>query len=195
MVKGVYILKSHLDAIVCFSGPMGFAGEKTAPAFSSAEEATDQMRHHEPVKHTVENHLRLDRQMHSKRVNTEAGHKHVASYGNTKTEKPNGHSPGITSSPNGVVGVTNRRIVSPSRSKNHHLQNAVWNSLRSVDVLNQHTNTLHIHAKDGVVTLSGMVETEPQKAAAGKAAKSVSGIKRVINAIHLRTLPFQVEQA
>ena len=189
MVKGVYILKSHLDAIVCFSEPMGFAGENTAPAFSSTEEATDQMRHHEPIKHTVEKHLRINRQMHSKIVNTEGGHRHVASYGNTKTEKPNGDSPGITSSPNGVVGVTNRRIVSPSRSKNHHLQNAVWNSLRGVDVLTQHTNTLHIHSKDGVVTLSGMVETEPQKAAAGKAAKSVSGIKKVINAIHIRMLP------
>ncbi|MCA9451340.1 MAG: BON domain-containing protein [Nitrospiraceae bacterium] len=189
MVKGIYILKSHLDAIVCLSGPMDFAGEKTAPAFSSTEGAIDHTRHHEPVKQTVKKHLRMEEQLHSELVNIEACHRHVASYGNTKTEKPNGHSPGIATSFKRVVGVTDRKIVSPSRSKNHHLQNAVWNSLRGVDVLTQHTNTLHIHAKDGVVTLSGMVETKPQKAAAGKAAESVSGIKKVINAIHVRMLP------
>lgn len=194
MLKGVFILKSHLDAIVCFSGPLNITGEKTATASSSAERVIHQTRHHEPIKHTVQKHLRMDGQMHSEIVNIGVGHRHVTSYGNTKTEKPNEHSSCIASSPNRVVGVTNRSIVSPSRSKNHHLQNAVWSSLRGVDVLNQHTNTLHIHAKDGVVTLSGMVETEPQKAAAGKAAESVSGIKSVSNAIHVRTIPFQVEQ-
>lgn len=56
------------------------------------------------------------------------------------------------------------------------------------------TDTLRIRAKDGVVTLSGMLETEPQKAAAGKAAESVSSVKKIINVIHVRTLPFRTEQ-
>ncbi len=42
MVKGVFILKSYLDALVCFSGPMGFAGEKAATASSSTERVIDQ---------------------------------------------------------------------------------------------------------------------------------------------------------
>ncbi|MFZ1746729.1 MAG: BON domain-containing protein [Nitrospirales bacterium] len=194
MVKGVYILKSHLDAIVCFSGPMGFAGEKTATASSSTERVTDQTRHDESVKYTVEEGLRMDGQMNSEMLNIEMRQGHVTPYGNTRTEEPNGHATDIAGMAHGVVRVTNRIIVPPSRSKNHHLRKAVWNRLRDVDVLSQYTNTLHIHAKDGVVTLSGMVETEPQKTEAGKAAESVSGIKRVINAIHVRTLPFQVEQ-
>ena len=28
MVKGVFLLKSYLDTLVCFSGPMDFAGKK-----------------------------------------------------------------------------------------------------------------------------------------------------------------------
>ncbi len=47
MVKGVYILKSHLDAIVCLSGPGGFAGEKTATVSSPAERIIDQTPHDE----------------------------------------------------------------------------------------------------------------------------------------------------
>lgn len=56
------------------------------------------------------------------------------------------------------------------------------------------TDTSLIRAKDGVVTLSGILETEPQKAAAGEAAESLSWIKKVYNAIHVRTPPFQKEQ-
>jgi hyperosmotically inducible periplasmic protein len=194
MLKGVYILKSHLDAIVSFSGPMGFAGEKTATASSSTKRDTNQARHDERVKYTVEEGLRIDGKMNSEMLNIKVRQGHETPYGNTKAEEPNGHATDMAGTAHGVIGVTNRIIVPPSRSKNHHLRKAVWNRLRDVDVLSQHTNTLHIHAKDGVVTLSGMVETEPQKAAAGKAAESVSGIKKVINAIHVRTLPFQKEQ-
>ena len=132
----------------------------------------------------------MDGKMNSEILNIEVRQGHVTLYGNTKTEEPNGHASDMGGTAHGVVELPNRIIVPPSRSKNHHLRKAVWNKLRGVDLLSQQTNTLHIHAKDGVVTLSGMVKTEPQKAAAGKAAESVSRIKKVINAVHVRMFPF-----
>jgi hyperosmotically inducible periplasmic protein len=45
---------------------------------------------------------------------------------------------------------------------------------------------LDVESKDGVVTLTGTVETEAQKDKAGKLAKKVKGVKQVINNINLR---------
>lgn len=53
---------------------------------------------------------------------------------------------------------------------------------------------MHIRAKDEVVPLSDILETEPQKAPTGKAAESVSGMKKVNNVIPVSTLPFRKEQ-
>ncbi|MEO6203644.1 MAG: BON domain-containing protein, partial [Nitrospirales bacterium] len=78
----------------------------------------------------------------------------------------------------------------PTKARN--LRKALWNTLRDVEMLPK--DTLHVHAKDGVVTLSGLVETATQKAAAGKAAHSVPGVKKVINIIHVGTLTIQTEQ-
>jgi osmotically-inducible protein OsmY len=194
MVKGVYILKSHLNAIVCLSEPRVFAGEKIATLSSPTEGVINQTQHDARVKYTVEERLRMDGQMDLEMLKIELRQGQVTLYGNTETDDTNGHAADIAGMAPGIVEETNRIIAPPSRSKNHHLRKAVWNTLRGVDVLSQQTNTLHIHAKDEVVTLSGMVETETQKAEAGKAAESVSGVKKVINAIHVRTLPFQTEQ-
>lgn len=191
MVKGVYILTSHVDAIMDGSRPMGFAGEKNATASSATDRIIDQTRYDERVDDTGEEGLRMDGKMDSERLTIEMRQGHVTHYEFTEMETPNGHATDIAGTAPAVVEFTNRSIVPPSRSKNHHLRKAVWNTLRGVDVLSQHMNTLHLHAKDGVVTLSGMVETEPQKATAGEAAESVSGIKKVINAIHVRMLPLQ----
>jgi hyperosmotically inducible periplasmic protein len=45
---------------------------------------------------------------------------------------------------------------------------------------------LDVEAKQGVVTLTGTVETEAQKDKAGRLARKVKGVKQVINNINLR---------
>jgi hyperosmotically inducible periplasmic protein len=45
---------------------------------------------------------------------------------------------------------------------------------------------LGVDVKDGVVTLSGQVDTERQKSKAGKLARKVKGVKQVINNIALK---------
>jgi hyperosmotically inducible periplasmic protein len=45
---------------------------------------------------------------------------------------------------------------------------------------------LEVDVKDGVVTLGGMVENSRQKDRAAKLAKSVKGVKQVINKLNLK---------
>jgi osmotically-inducible protein OsmY len=45
---------------------------------------------------------------------------------------------------------------------------------------------LGVEMKDGVATLTGVVETQSQKEKATKLAKKVKGVKQVVNNIHLR---------
>ena len=46
---------------------------------------------------------------------------------------------------------------------------------------------LEVDVKEGVVTIGGSVEMEKQKGRAAKLAKSVKGVKQVINNITIRT--------
>lgn len=48
------------------------------------------------------------------------------------------------------------------------------------------TQTVNVSAKDGVVTLTGNVNTEPNKAKAEELAKSVDGVKSVTNSLMVR---------
>ena len=45
---------------------------------------------------------------------------------------------------------------------------------------------LEVESKDGVVTITGTVETVSQKEKAGKLAHKVKGVKQVVNNINLR---------
>ncbi|HLH19300.1 MAG TPA: BON domain-containing protein [Bryobacteraceae bacterium] len=45
---------------------------------------------------------------------------------------------------------------------------------------------LNVEMKDGVATLTGVVETPSQRDKAGKLAKKVKGVKQVVNNITLR---------
>lgn len=193
MVKGVYILKSHLDAIVCLSGSVGFAGEKTATVSSPAERIIDQTPHDERGNNTVGERLRMDGRMEWGLINGKVSPEKKPLYGEVKTAKLNGFTTDIAGTSFGAgAQISNGIIVNVPPTKDRNLRKALWNTLRDVDMLQK--DTLHVRAKDGVVTLSGMVETATQKAAAGKAAKSVPGVKKVNNVIHVGTLSFQTEQ-
>ncbi len=193
MVKGVYILKSHLDAIVCLSGSVGFVGEKTATVSSPAERIIDRTPHDQRGNNTVGERLRMDGRMEWGLINGKVSPEKKPLYGEVKTAKLNGLTTDIAGTGfGGGAQISNRMFVNAPPTKNRNLRKALWNTLRDVEMLPK--DTLHVHAKDGVVTLSGLVDTATQKAAAGKAAQSVPSVKKVINAIHVGRLPVQTEQ-
>lgn len=192
MVKGVYILKSHLDAIVCLSGSVGFAGEKTATGSSPAERIIDHTPHDKGGNNTVGERLRMDGRMEWGLINGKVSPEKKPLYGEVKTAKLNGLTTDIADTDSGGAPISNRMFVNAPPTKNRNIRKALWNTLRDVEMLPK--DTLHVQANDGVVTLSGLVETATQKAAAGKAAQSVPGVKKIINAIHVERLPVQTEQ-
>lgn len=193
MVKGVYILKSHLDAIVCLSDLMAFAGKKTATPSSAAERLIDQTQYDERVKSTIGVRPQMDGPIELGLFNVKVPQEKEPLYGEVKTVQLNGLTTDIVGTGfGGGAQISNRMFVNVPHTKNRNLRKAVWNTLRDVEMLPK--DTLHVHAKDGVLTLSGLVETATQKAAAGKTAQSVPGVKKVINIIHVGMLSIQTEQ-
>ena len=192
MVKGVYILRSHLDAIVSLSGSAGFPDEKPTTVSWMAEQVSDQTPHDDCVNKTVGKRLRMDGQMKSGLFTGKVPPVNELLYDEIKTTKLNGFTTDIDGTGSRGAQINNRIIVNVPPTKDRKLQKAVWKTLRNVDIPKK--DTLHVRAKDGIVTLSGVFETSTQKDAAGRAAQSVSGVKRVINTIHIRTLPVQREQ-
>ncbi|MEO8328012.1 MAG: hypothetical protein ABI618_19365, partial [Nitrospirota bacterium] len=152
MVKGVYILKSHLDAIVCLSKPMVFAGKKTATPSSPTERLIDQTQYDERVKSTVGEHLLMDGRMELGLINGKVPQEKVPLYGEVKTAKLNGLTTDIAGTGSGGAPISNHMIVNAPFTKARNLRKALWNTLRDVEMLPK--DTLHVHAKDGVVTLS-----------------------------------------
>lgn len=192
MVKGVYILKSHLNAIVCHSRPMRFAREKPATVSSPTERIIDQRAHDEPVNNIIGERIQTDGRMEWGLINGKVPPEKKPLYGENKTVKLNGVTTDNDDMGSGGAPRSNRMIVNAPPTKDRNLRKALWNRLRDVDMLQK--DTLHVRAKDGIVTLSGIVEKEPQRVEAGKAAESVSGVKKVINAIHVGTGSFQTDQ-
>ncbi|MDR4482744.1 MAG: BON domain-containing protein [Nitrospirales bacterium] len=192
MVKGVYILKSHLDAIVSLLGSAGFPDEKATTVSWMAEQVSDQTPHNARGNKTVGKRLRMDGRMAWGLFTDKMPPVNELLYDEVKTTKFHGFTTDMAGTGSRDAQINNRIIVNVPPTKDRKLQKAVWKTLRNVDIPKK--DTLHVRAKDGIVTLSGVLETSTQKDAAGRAAQSVSGVKRVINAIHMRTLPVQREQ-
>jgi len=194
MQNGQGILYASLAAIFCFSASVAFAGGKTSSMASVTERGIGHAQSDERVKYMVEEQLRTDGRMDWEVLDVQMSQGHVTLYGEVETEDQKGFATLIASTVPGVTAVTNRVIVDAALSNDHGLQKAVWNTLRDVDALREQTDTLRVRVKHGDVTLSGWVNTKLQKLAAGKAAKSVSGINQINNTIHVGARPFQTEQ-
>lgn len=82
----------------------------------------------------------------------------------------------IASTVPGVTELDNRILVAEALSKDARLRKAVWRTLRDVDGLRDHTQTVKVLVKNAVAPLSGSGEEPLQKEAAGKAAHSVQGM-------------------
>lgn len=194
MRRDICILAILWAAIGCVLGAAALANEKSSTVGLPEERVIDQAKKDERVKYSVEEHLRTDGRVDWEVLDVNVSQGRVTLYGEVETEDQKGLATLIASTVPGVEEITNRIIVDRALSKDHRLQKAVWSTLRGVDGLRQQTDTMRVRAKDGVVRLSGMVATEMQRAAAEKAAESVSGVEKVLNAIYVGSLPFQTMQ-
>lgn len=64
-------------------------------------------------------------------------------------------------------------------------------TLATKEALMRNENTsaskIHVDTKEGVVTLSGVVRSQKERIAANEVAKKIDGVKRVDNALKLRS--------
>lgn len=181
-----------LAAIVCLSGAAALANEPASSGEPPSDQVIQQRQSDERIKYMIEQSLRTDGRIDWEILDVEVSQGLVRLYGEVSTDEQKGLATDIAGTVQGVMAIINSIIVDAPPSRDHNLQKAVWNTLRGVDVLQG--DTLRVRAKDGVVTLSGIVETAAQKDAAVKATESVPGVKKVINGIHVGSLPFQTEQ-
>lgn len=179
--------------IVCLCNSIALAGESPWSAHPIAQPITDHAQSDEQVQFRVEERLRMDGRVDWEVLDVAAQGGEVTLYGEVLTEDQKGLASLIASTVPGVRELVNRIIVDNPISTDYRLRKAVWNTLRGVDALREQTHTLRVRVEHGVVTLSGSVEQPLQKDAAIKAAESVQGVNKVINAIRLGPRIVQAE--
>jgi osmotically-inducible protein OsmY len=79
----------------------------------------------------------------------------------------------------GVKAVNNELIVKPAPTKDLAVEQAVKEALKSTPALQR--SDVQVSVNEGVVTLKGAVEKQSQSSAAEVAAKTASGVIRVVN--------------
>lgn len=196
MSRGSRILNASLAAVVfvCMSGSVALAGVRPVSARPIAQLIADHTQSDEQIKYMVEERLRTDGRIDWEMLDVDVQGGQVTLYGEVLTEDQRGLASLIASTVPGVRELANRIIVDRGISGDYRLRKAVWSTLRGVDALREQTQTLRVRVENAVATLSGSVEQSLQKVAAGKAAQSVQGVHKVINAIAVQPRPLQTER-
>jgi len=194
MSRSLRVQSVALAIMVGMSGAAAFGDEEPLSADPTIQTIADQAQSDEQVQSRVEERLRTDGRIDWEALAVEVRKGRVTLYGEVETQDQKGMASLIASTVPGVVGLTNSIIVDTAHSKDYRLQKDVWSALRDVDALRQQTSTLRIRVNNAVATLSGSVEQPMQKKAAKKAAQSVPGVAKVVNAIQVRKAPTQTER-
>jgi osmotically-inducible protein OsmY len=196
MSRALRILNVSLAAVVsvCLSGAGALASERPVRAHPRAHLIAEHAQSDEQVKYTVEERLRTDGRIDWEMLDVEVQQGFVTLYGEVLTEDQRGLASLIASTVPGVRELANRIIVDRALSGDYRLRKAVWSALRDVDALREQTQTLRVWVENAVATLSGSVEQPLQKEAAGKTARSVQGVQKVVNAITVQPRPLQTER-
>ena len=196
MSRAPRILTASLAAVVfvCLSGSIALASERSVSARPIAQLIADQAQSDEQVKYKVEERLRTDGRIDWEVLDVDVQRGQVMLYGEVLTVDQKGLASLIASTVPGVREVANRIIVDRPISKDYGLRKAVWSTLQGVDALREQTQTLRVHVDNAVATLSGSVEQPLQEEAAVKAAQSVQGVSKVVNAITVKPRLLQTER-
>ena len=175
-----------LASIVLMSAAPALGQDLVAQASRVKDPAGDSSQTDENLQAQIEERLRSDGRIDWEALDVQVNRSEVILYGEVQTKDQKGLASLIVSTVPGVEGITNSIIVEPGPyTKDHGLQKAIWQSIRSVDALRQQTHRLKVQVKNQIATLSGSVEQSLQKEAAEKAAKTVPGVENVINVIQV----------
>ncbi|MDF0642653.1 MAG: BON domain-containing protein [Nitrospira sp.] len=182
------ILNVSLTAVmsVCLSGSVVLASERSLSTGPITHLIAEQAQSDEQVKYKVEERLRTDGRIDWEVLDVEVHEGQATLYGEVLTEDQKGLASLIASTVPGVKKLNNRIIVDKPISTDYRLRKAVWSTLRGVDALREQTHTLRVRVDHTVATLSGSVEQPLQEEAAVKAAQSVQGVSKVVNAIKVQ---------
>ena len=196
MSRDPHILNASLAAVVfvCLPDSVALASERSVSARPITHLIAEQAQSDEQVKYTVEERLRTDGRIDWEVLDVDVQRGQVTLYGEVLTEDQKGLASLIASTVPGVKELANRIIVDSPISKDYRLRKAVWSTLRGVDALREQTQTLRVRVEKAVATLSGSVEQPLQKEAAVKAAQSVQGVNKVVNAIKVQPGLFRTER-
>jgi len=196
MSSALRILNVSLATAVsmCMLGAEALARESLGSAQPIAQLIAEQAQSDEQVKYKVEERLRTDGRIDWEVLDVDVQQGQVTLYGEVLTEDQKGLASLIASTVPGVRKLANRIIVDKPISGDYRLRKAVWSALRDVDALRGQTQTLRVLVEHAVATLSGSVEQPLQKVAAMKAAQSVQGVHKVVNAITVQPRPLQTER-
>jgi osmotically-inducible protein OsmY len=192
MLRYINIL---LASIVLMSAAPALGQDLVAQASRLKNPAGDSSQTDESLQAQIEERLRTDGRIDWEALDVQVNRSEVILYGEVQTKDQKGLASLIVSTVPGVEGITNSIIVEPGPyTKDHGLQKAIWQSIRSVDALRQQTHRLKVQVKNQIATLSGSVEQSLQKEAAEKAAKTVPGVEKVINVIQVLHLELSGER-
>jgi osmotically-inducible protein OsmY len=184
-----------LASIVLMSAAPALGQDLVAQASRLKNPAGDSSQTDESLQAQIEERLRTDGRIDWEALDVQVNRSEVILYGEVQTKDQKGLASLIVSTVPGVAGITNSIIVEPGPyTKDHGLQRAIWQSIRSVDALRQQTHSLKVQVKNQVATLSGSVEQSLQKEAAERAAKTVPGVEKVINVIQVLHLELSGER-
>jgi osmotically-inducible protein OsmY len=187
-------LDGSLAVVLGLSGAVLCGNAIPSGANPIIQTSTEQAPGDEQIKYQVEEQLRTDGRIEWEMLDVEVQHGAVTLYGEVETQDQKGLASVIVSTVPGVRKVINRILVSEPLSKDQQPRKGVWSTLRDVDALRGQMQTLRVQVKNAVVTLSGSVEQLGQMEAAVKAAESVQGINKVVNAITVRPRSFQTKR-
>jgi osmotically-inducible protein OsmY len=184
-----------LASIVLMSAAPALGQDTVAQASRVKDPAGDTSQADASLQAQIEERLRTDGRIDWEVLDVQVNRGEATLYGEVQTKDQKGLASLIVSTVPGVAGVSNSIIVEPGPyTKDHGLQKAIWQSIRSVDALRQQTHGLKVQVQDQVATLSGSVEQSLQKEAAEKAAQTVPGVEKVINVIQVRHLELRGER-
>jgi osmotically-inducible protein OsmY len=184
-----------LASIVLISAAPALGQDIVAQASRIKDPAGDSSQTDESLQAQIEERLRTDGRIDWQALDVQVNRSEVILYGEVQTKDQKGLASLIVSTVPGVAGITNSIIVEPGPyTKDHGLQKAIWQSIRSVDALRQQTHRLKVQVKNQVATLSDSVEQSLQKEAAEKAAQTVPGVEKVINVIQVLHLELSGER-
>ena len=137
------------------------------------------------IKTLVTDALSKDPELAEKHITTEVKDRSVTLGGTVQTVSQKNSADNITWQVTGVQGLTDNISLSDTQampeSADDKLARRVEFELYSTKAIP--LKTVQIHADNGIITLTGTVSSRAEKLLAEKTAKSVDGVRRVVNSL------------